>query len=66
MLKSRSIAVLATIAGLSLVAAPIASASTDAHGSKSSPDRVQRVDKKSPDKRSSRDRNARRDSKNPR
>ena len=60
MLKSRTMAVAATIATLSLVATPIASASLDTHSGSSSPDRIQRVDKKSPDKHS-RDRNDRRD-----
>jgi hypothetical protein len=60
MFKSRTMAVAASIAALSLVATPIASASLDAHGGSPSPDRVQRVDKKSPD-RHSRDRNDRRD-----
>ena len=56
MLKSRTMAIAGTIAALSLAAAPIASASTDTHSGKSSPDRIQRVDKKSPDKTNSRDR----------
>lgn len=64
MLKSRTMAVAGTIAALSLAAAPIASASTDAHSGKSSLDRIHRVDKKSPDKRSLRDRHDNRDSKN--
>ena len=70
MLKSRTMAVAGTIAALSLAAAPIASASIDTHSGKSSPDRIQRVDKRSPDKTNSRDRtnshdrNAQRDSKN--
>ena len=66
MLKSRTIAVACTIAALSLAAAPIASASIDTHSGKSSPDRIHRVDKQSPDKTNSRDRlrNAQRDSMN--
>lgn len=60
MFKSRTMAVAGTIAALSLVATPIASASLDAHSGSASPDRIQRVDKKSPDKHS-RDRNDRRD-----
>ena len=56
MLKSRTMAVAGTIAALSLTAAPIASASTATHSGKSSPDRIQRVDKRSPDKTNSRDR----------
>ena len=70
MLKSRTMAVAATIAALSLAAAPIASASVDTHSGKSSPDRIQRVDKKSPDKTNSpdrtnsHDRNTQRDSTN--
>ncbi len=55
MIKSRTIAIAGTIAALSLAAAPIAAASTDAHSGKSSRDRVQHVDKKSPDKKSTRD-----------
>jgi hypothetical protein len=66
MLKSRTMAVAGTIAALSLAAAPIASASTDAHSGKSSLDRVHRVEKKSPDKKHSRDRSGTRDSKNDR
>ena len=66
MLKSRTMAVAGTIAALSLAAVPIASASTDTHSRKSSPDRIHRVDKKSHDKTNSRDRNAQRDSKNDR
>lgn len=62
MLKSRTIAVAGTIAALSLAAVPIASAATDAHSGKSGADRVQRVEKKSPDRRHSRD--IRRDFKN--
>lgn len=62
MLKSRTIAVAGMIAALSLAAAPIAAASVDAHSGKT-PDRVQRVEKKSPDKKNSRDRNHSRDSK---
>lgn len=61
MLKSRTMALAGTIAALSLAAAPIASASVDTHSGKSSPDRIQRVDKKSPDKSNSRDRNTQRD-----
>ena len=61
MLTSRKIAVAGTIAALSLATAPIAAASTNIH---TSPDRVQRVDKKSPDKKDSHDRNDKRDSKN--
>jgi hypothetical protein len=68
MLKSRTMAVAGTIAALSLAAAPIAAASTDGHSGKPSPDRIQRVEKKSPDKRSpdrnSRDHNRTRDSRN--
>ena len=55
MIKSRTIAVAGTIAALSLAAAPIAAASTDAHSGNSSRDRVQHVDKKSSDKKSTRD-----------
>ncbi|MGZ4231380.1 MAG: hypothetical protein ACXVUE_17350 [Solirubrobacteraceae bacterium] len=61
MLKSRTMAVAGSIAALSLVAAPIASASIDTHGGKPSPDRIQRVDKRSPDKTNSRDRTNPRD-----
>lgn len=61
MFKPRKMAVAGTIAALSLAAAPIASASPDAHSGKSSHDRIHRVDKKSPDK-SSRDRHSSRDS----
>ncbi len=56
MLKSRTMAVAGTIAALSLAAAPIASASAATHSGKPSPDRIQRVDKRSPDKTNSRDR----------
>lgn len=63
MLKSRTMAVAGSIAVLSLAAAPIASASVDTHV-KSSPDRIERVDKKSPDKTNSRDHSAQRDAKN--
>jgi hypothetical protein len=58
MLKSRTMAVAGTIAVLSLAAAPIASASIDAHSGKPAPDRIERVDKKSPARTSSLDRNA--------
>ena len=70
MLTSRTMAVAGAIAALALAAAPIASASIDTHSGTSSPDRIQRVDKKSPDKTNSRDRtnshdrNAQRDSTN--
>ena len=70
MLKSRPMAIAGTIAALSLAAAPIASASIDTHGGKPSPDHIQRVDKRSPDKTNSpdrtnsHDRNAQRDSTN--
>jgi hypothetical protein len=70
MLKSRTMAVAGTIAALSLAAAPIASASIDTHSGTSSPDRIQRVDKRSPDRThspdpaNSRDRTAQRDSTN--
>jgi hypothetical protein len=70
MLKSRTMAIAGTIAALSLAATPIASASIVPHSGKPSPDRIHRVDKKSPDKTSSRDRtnshdrNAQRDSTN--
>ena len=60
MLKSRTMAVAGTIAALSLAAVPIASASTATHSGTPSPDRIQRVDKKSPDKSNSRDRNTQR------
>ena len=63
MLASRKFAVAGTIAAMSLAAAPIASASTSTHSSKS-PDRVQRADRKSPDKKGSRDRHQKRDTKN--
>ncbi len=63
MLKSRTMAVAGTITALSLAAAPIASASVDTHRGKT-PDRVQRADKTSPDKRSSLDRKGSRDTKN--
>ena len=56
MLKSRTMAVAGAIAALSLTAAPIASASAATHSGTSSPDRIQRVDKRSPDKTNSRDR----------
>ena len=71
MLTSRTMAVTGAIAALSLAAAPIASASIDTHSGTSSPNRIQRVDKRSPDKTNSRDRrpnshdsNAQRDSTN--
>jgi Ni/Co efflux regulator RcnB len=70
MLKSRTLAVAGTIAALSLAATPIAAASADAHSGKSSPDPIQRIDKRSPDKTrspdrtNSHDRNAQRDAKN--
>jgi Ni/Co efflux regulator RcnB len=70
MLKSRTMAIAGTIAALSLAATPIASASVDTHSGKPSPDRIQRVEKRSPDKTNSpdrtnsHDRNAQRDSTN--
>ncbi len=70
MLRSRTMAVAGTIAALSLAAAPIASASIDTHSGKPGPVRIQRVDKRSPDKTispdrtNSHDRNAQRDSTN--
>lgn len=63
MLKSRTTAVACTVAALSLAAAPIAAASVDTHSGKT-PDRVQRIEKKSPDGRSSLDRNGSRDAHN--
>jgi hypothetical protein len=67
MLKSRTIAVAGTIAALSLATAPIAAAaSPDAHSGKPSPDRVQRLDKKSPDKHSARELKHKRDTRNDR
>ena len=64
MIKSRTIAVAGTIAALSLAAAPVAVASTDAHSGNSSRDRVQHVEKKSPDKKSTREAKNTRDAKN--
>lgn len=60
MLKSRTMAVAGMIAALSLVATPFAAASVDAHSGASHPDRIQRVDKRSPDTHS-RDRADQRD-----
>ena len=61
MLTSRTIAIAGTIAALSLAAAPIASASATTHSGTPSPDRMHRVDKRSPDKTNSRDRTNPRD-----
>ena len=55
MLKSRTIAIAGTIGALSLAGAPLAAAAGSTHAGKASPNRVERVDKKSPDKTGSRE-----------